>query len=127
MTVVDARPATVTERVDAGEAYLDERLPGWRKLVTRTILSMQSPSWCVLAQLQGAHPELVGRGEGPDRFERALHTLRLSDEQARAYGFLAEETGSLTLEDQDYNLLTQEWRKRLSPRPFVLIRRLLHV
>lgn len=45
--------ASIKERVMAGAALLDQRLPGWHDRIDTTVLIMDSGSRCVLGQLFG--------------------------------------------------------------------------
>ena len=49
----DDNMSTVSERVDAGAALLDKRIPGWFNLVSVDTLKIYDPTLCVVGQLFG--------------------------------------------------------------------------
>jgi hypothetical protein len=104
--------STITERVAAGAALLDERDPGWwREGITHAIdldrLDMKRGSCCVLGQREGTGSPLA--------FLARKRKLRLSTSQAEENGFLS---GSAVVEDEatEYATLTAEWARAIEAR-----------
>ena len=89
--------ATATEKAEKGAALLDERLPGWRKMVAPESLQLRWCSTCVLGQLFGD-------------YERGVNALGLSDAEAREYGFYVTDGRKSSL----WGHLTEAWRQVLT-------------
>lgn len=47
-------PALANRYVAAGAAWLDEREPGWERLIDLGLLSLKDPNACVLCQVVGS-------------------------------------------------------------------------
>lgn len=82
---------TIAERVSAGVALLDKRMPGWREEIDIEIFDMYSPGACILGQLFGGYSqgltELGGVGGvsngfdcTPDEYHQADSFMILRDE-----------------------------------------------
>jgi hypothetical protein len=57
---------TITERVAAGAAYLDEREPGWWQRVDIRTFDITSPCKCILGQVYRAAVRVVAGAGGFD-------------------------------------------------------------
>jgi hypothetical protein len=90
--------ASIAERVAAGAALLDERVPGWHDAIDVDRLDIDSPTQCVLGQLYGDY--LAG--------EDALSELADSWSSAVSYGFVER--------DVDGDELTDAWRALIEQR-----------
>lgn len=108
---------TAADRVARGIAYLDGTLPRWRRAI-RLPVDIADASFCVLGQMYLYHPKLRWH-TGDSNYGRARAQLRLSKEEAEAYGFLGNGHRG------DYNALTQEWRRALGQQGVRRIKRLL--
>jgi len=70
----------IPERVDAGEAWLSERRPGWQQLVDLSKLSMMHGCRCIIGQVAGAADPQI---EFSDIFEEhPAYTLHAEDRRA---------------------------------------------
>lgn len=88
---VQTRPKA-EEQVAAGVSYLDERLPGWRKLVDPNALDLKSSCGCVLGQVFGD-------------YDKGLAVLNLNDEEACTLGFFT------TMPGRSWERLTRLWKR----------------
>jgi hypothetical protein len=95
---------TVQQRVPQGVSVLDENLPNWRDLITRSTLILSNYSGCVLGQLYGDF------GIGAD-------TLNLDAQEAKDCGFdsyASYATVETSLEcEAEWAELQAEWEKVL--------------
>lgn len=85
---------TVADRVAAGAAWLDQRLPGWWRLIDLRQLDMWHSCRCVLGQLYGDY-----------------YTVQLQMAQAIALGFDAHLVTEL-----DFAELQEEWTRVIEER-----------
>ena len=108
---------TAADRVARGIAYLDGTLPRWRRAI-RLPVNISDASFCVLGQMYLYHPKMRYQ-VGESFYECARTQLRLSKDEAEAYGFLGNGHRG------DYNALTQEWRRQLGQVGVRRIKRLL--
>lgn len=83
------------QRVAAGEKFLDTMRRDWRKKIY-TGLTMADPEHCLIARIEGTS------------FEKALASLKLSRDQAIAYGFLRSPNDPVTF----YGSLGTCWLRR---------------
>jgi hypothetical protein len=81
---------TIPKNVQRGVALLDERLPGWRRNVSRDV-NLASDCDCVLGELFGS-------------YSKGLDVLNLSGAEAERYGFFRQSW-------QTWDKLTNAWRK----------------
>lgn len=88
--------ASVTERVQAGAAFLDARWPRWDVLIVPGVLDIASWSRCVLGQLYGG-------------YSKGVEALGLGGHDARDLGF----DGSV---HADTAARTQAWRDLIAAR-----------
>lgn len=88
------------ERVTAGMAFLDTRMPGWHKQLRIGDLDIGSDCGCVIGQLLGSYNDNI---EG----------LGLDHHGARDYGFF-EHVGPNR--GDRYERLTAAWRDRILDR-----------
>ena len=118
---------TVTERVAAGAAYLDEHDPGWDAAIDLELLDLGSGDRCILGQRCPMETLTAWLGSAPDDsddFEYAYHAqaqaltglpsrgLRTGlEEWAISHGFNAS-----FQEDDEYGALTAEWRRVIEAR-----------
>lgn len=96
---------TTLERVQKGQALLNERLPGWREVMHPETLELDNCNACVLGQLFGD-------------YHRGLAALGIPEEEAADYGFQVPE-----MQDRPswyrwdsagmFGLLTRIWRRAL--------------
>lgn len=89
--------ATVTERVQAGAAWLDQHRPGWLDRIDLITLNVEDPECCVLGQEFGDY------GDRPD----ALRDYR----EAERLGFYVRWAGHG--DDRytaEYAALTEAWK-----------------
>lgn len=82
--------STIKERVAAGAALLDERMPGWEQDVNPHTLDLSSPCHCVLGQIFGL-------------YDHGVETM------AQIPQFEAEDQGFWTSSDSEYDELTSAW------------------
>jgi hypothetical protein len=111
--------ATITQRVAAGAALLDEKLPGWDKDIDLGRLDLGSPCRCILGQL---HYD----ADRPARsFDAGLGSLGLFPHTtAVKLGFnaslpqpYAEDAEDVEdPEDAEFAALTGEWRRLILGR-----------
>lgn len=89
--------STITERVAAGAAWLDENFLNWLHLVDLNTLRLSSPCRCVLGQLYG---DFCDRPEGlfATAYDHGFDTLV-------GYGT-----------DAEYAALEDEWRRVITER-----------
>ncbi len=100
---------TVAERVGRGAALLDEKMPGWDKLINLDELWQRSACECVLGQLWA---EDAGAQERNGGYWPALEQLGMPAYPTRIpteYGFAAESA-------DDYDELDAEWQKLILSR-----------
>ena len=99
--------STITERVEAGAAFLDERKPRWADGISLDHLNINSECNCVLGQSFGGY--VFGK-----------YSLGLSDAETVAYGFTVtgdeEELPEGAADESEYPLLTAEWKRLLEER-----------
>jgi hypothetical protein len=103
--------ATMTERVAAGAAWLDEHHPGWVDRIDLNVLDLESPCFCVLGQL-GRNTDLRG-------WRPLLARLRLPDWQDVPFGFCLtadEEDEDFGTEAANWSALTREWEALILAR-----------
>ncbi|OEJ24268.1 hypothetical protein AS594_06995 [Streptomyces agglomeratus] len=90
-------------RVAKGAALLDEKKPGWERLLDLSILDIESGTCCVTAQLSGA-----------DDWRTGMNQVGLSLSTYTDHGFRADDDYQ-----DDYPTLNVLWRdlitERLSP------------
>lgn len=111
---------TIRQRVRAGAEFLDARVPGWFGQIDLAVLDLESECRCVLGQLW--FDKAVS---SPDAYSEAVHELGLDGLSElgwhtwcrdEAFGFdicgLYGEMDS----DQEYRLLTAEWRAAVEAR-----------
>jgi hypothetical protein len=89
-------------RVAVGERLLDQRVPGWRRVVDGDALDLASCERCVLGQVFGD-------------YERGLIALGISeeDEVIEMYGFNADDEDGSSV---SYRSLRAAWRRVLRRR-----------
>jgi Uri superfamily endonuclease len=80
--------------VDHGAALLDERLPGWRRVIDPDGLELRHCSECILGQLFGD-------------YDRGLQALGLSEDDASTHGFYRPARST-------WERLNAAWRKVLA-------------
>jgi hypothetical protein len=95
--------STITERVAAGAAFLDEHEPGWDQRIDLDQLNIASSCRCMLGQLHGSFVE------GLMEF-RIITDYPLNAEAA--LGFIWDLDGSRS-EPED---LTVEWKRVITER-----------
>ena len=91
--------ATMTERVAAGAAWLDENQPGWWQRIDLATLDLASSCRCILGQL--APPEILNDHRYPT-WPAILDHFTLTDADVRL-GFNVAPDGS------SWARLTREW------------------
>ena len=84
----------IPTNVRRGAAFLDERLPGWRKRIRLDELDLSSGCNCVLGQTLGGYDE-------------GKELLGLSEREVERYGFWRHGR-------QSFESLTEGWRKVLA-------------
>ena len=84
---------TIDERVTKGAALLDQRIPGWREMIDRDALDIDSCVWCILGQLYGDFPD-------------GVRLLGIFDERF--------ELGFVCHPGPEVNLLEESWLRELS-------------
>jgi hypothetical protein len=96
--------STVTARVAAGMALLDERAPGWLERIDLAALNMRCN--CIVNQVSSRS------------FFMGLHDLGLADGAAADHGFWWDADDSLTDSeiDADIQALDAEWRRVIEAR-----------
>jgi hypothetical protein len=87
--------STLSERVAAGAALLDEKRPGWEMEIDCARLNIASRRDCMCGQLYG---------------EYATGVVKLGVEPAE-YGFL-----TLKLQPETFEELTEGWRETIAAR-----------
>ena len=101
---------TITERVAAGAAALDEREPGWHERIDLARLATSSCRRCVLGQVFGRF--ITGR--------EALGTdgAELGDRETIAFGFAVtgDEKAADKPDAREYPLLDAEWKRVIGAR-----------
>ena len=93
--------STIQERVAAGAALLDKKVPGWREQVNLGTLKMNHCGRCVLGQIFG-------------NYWGAVDDLGLSDSDEQSLGFYVAAPWSAAAEDLEYLELTAEWQRVLT-------------
>jgi hypothetical protein len=108
--------ATIAERVAAGAALLDEKLPGWDKDIDLGFLDLASPCRCILGQLH------YDEGRPARSFDAGLSSLGLFPySNAVKLGFNVEPAMPAGEDDEDpedaeFAALTEEWRRLILAR-----------
>jgi hypothetical protein len=98
--------ASVSERVRAGFALLDEKKPGWYTRINLHVLSVASTIWCPLGQTYGS--------EGDNGFVVAAQELFDNDFRGLCgHGFAAKFDKDVFTE---YRKLTAEWKRQIEAR-----------
>jgi hypothetical protein len=102
-------------RVAKGAALLDEKRPGWERLIDLDILDIENGHCCVTAQLSGTNAWYAG--------QQQLGLTTGDDGTYVAHGFNAEADGEPDSDAQAvaYDTLNTLWKdlisKRLAPEP----------
>jgi hypothetical protein len=102
---------TITERVAAGAAYLDEHHPGWVERIDLSKLNLGECGHCVLGQLFGDFWDapVFGESANPYTEEEFQSVFGL----ARPLGFAAPKGDD---SDASYAALTAEWKRLIEER-----------
>lgn len=98
---VGAVMSTEAERVEAGAAYWDEKIPGWEDRVNEQRLDTESRCHCVARQLLGAWEGLVPKKMSFGR-SQSLGMAALSESPAGR--------------EWEYEALNREWRSQIAKR-----------
>jgi hypothetical protein len=107
---------TITERVAAGAALLDERLPGWADKIDLTRLDLSSDCNCILGQHYQGHPNPISR------FGQVANSLCIPDADCELLGFFcARAEDGTPAGDAEYAALTAEWRAVIAARRGVAV------
>lgn len=102
---------TIAERVAAGAAVLDERLPGWADKINLTRLDMSDDENCVFGQ------HYVGHTRPISRFGQVRTNLGIKSEDCEDLGlFCAKEADGTPAADAEYAALTAEWQLAIEAR-----------
>jgi hypothetical protein len=106
------RPS-LTERVAAGAAWLDEHLPGWPQRISLTDLDMADDCGCVLGQILGRYDEIfVSNDVLPP----------LDEVEAVRFGFdVTSRFGDPALWAGEFAALQREWRRLIESRRTAVI------
>jgi hypothetical protein len=99
----------IAERVAAGAALLDEKIPGWRDEINIKTLDLVSFRQCILGQLFGHYRDgLEALDVSPEgAFGRATDVL------GRPYGFYPSDKDSYAEEAEELKLLTVAWTHKI--------------
>lgn len=91
---------TARRRVAKGIAFLDERLPGWRRIVDRRRLDLSECDRCIVGQIF-------------DGFDRGRGILGLTASEAERLGFLIRQPADASDDRiaEVYRPLTEAWRE----------------
>lgn len=112
-------------RVAKGAALLDEKRPGWERLIDLEILDIESGQHCVTAQLSGMQSGLQSYADGMTQLDLTAG----NDGTYVAHGFNAEAPDAFESDeapegyeqDRAYDTLNTLWKdlisKRLAPEP----------
>lgn len=101
---------TITERVAAGAAWLDQREPGWPERIDLDRLDLRSSGRDILGQLAtGQLDEEAGARIG--RWTAILLHFGLTSGTAAEFGFVRRDW-----EDEAYEALTAEWKRVIAGR-----------
>jgi hypothetical protein len=106
-------------RVAKGAALLDEKRPGWERLIDLEILDIESPTSCVTAQLSGVRDFKVGREQlGLNNASYVAHGFNTPSDCDCCWTEVVPEDYSA---DAAYDTLNTLWKdlisKRLAPEP----------
>jgi hypothetical protein len=120
--------STITERVAAGAAFLDEHNPGWEGAIDLEKLDLGSGDRCILGQTCPMETLTAWLGNAPtdlDDFEYAYHAQAQAltglpsrgyrgdlEEWAAARGFNV----SYNEPSDTYDALTREWKRVITER-----------
>jgi hypothetical protein len=107
---------TITERVAAGAAYLDEIEPGWVERIDLGKLVLSSPCRCILGQLHGDYwrsPLMA-----PYRTAYDPDQLAEGDDRSAALGFTVTRDSYDSLQ---FDALTAEWKRLIEARRVVAL------
>lgn len=97
---------TITERVAAGAAWLDEHEPGWIKRIDIGVLDISSCANCVLGQVFGDFDDARR-----DAWLNPPEHDRMTD-PGRRRGFMTPDPGAF----EQYETLTAEWKRFIQER-----------
>lgn len=109
---------TITERVEQGADLLDEKRPGWWRVIDLDRLDISQPCNCVAGQLGALHEGLTVSAYGD-----GLAMLDISQKTAVACGLDfacdAEQGTASSAQravDEEYRQLTEAWRALILKR-----------
>lgn len=97
--------ATIAQRVAKGAALLDEKIPGWPRMVEVAILDIDDPCKCVLGQVRRAQ---IG-DDYYSAYGAMVSALHLIEEEVYGFGFDA-------WNHDEIPALTAAWRTLIEAR-----------
>jgi hypothetical protein len=103
---------TITDRVSAGAAWLDEHRPDWWQRIDLDTLDLREPCYCVLGQEYAAEVDLDGHGLCCNGYQLAV--ARMDDHHPAELGFSADLHLAESVEFWDQ--LADAWRELILAR-----------